>query len=454
MQLFNHQEATAQFLVDHASAFVTNDCGTGKTISVIEAFNRLREGRMLVLAPLSILENAWGADVRKYNEAFGGNLKVAIAHGSKDKRERAFKSNADIVAMNYEGCNWLVDNCELLDGFDTVVMDESTYVKNATSKRSKNALVVSRYFKRRWLLTGTPNPLSVLDLWHPALILDYGERLGKKFFAFRQQVCTPIQVAANANAIQWQDKPGALDFVHDQLSDITIRFTLEECIDMPETSTRYMQMKMPSWVKKHYNDMLYDSHIALEQGDVSAVHAGARARKLLQLLSGAVYGEEGDAIKVHSERHNLVMDLVEERDHTVVVFNYKHERDALIKEAKKRKLSYTLIDGSVPNLKRTEAVEDFQAGKKRVIFVHPQAAGHGITLTAANTLIWCSPNYNAELVKQTEHRIYRAGQKRRTQIIRIAYEDSKEIEVYESMGAKMMHMLDLLNLFHTTAKVA
>ena len=99
-------------------------------------------------------------------------------------------------------------------------------------------------------------------------------------------------------------------------------------------------------------------------------------------------------------------------------------------------------------------MEEFQRGEHRVIFIHPQAAGHGITLTKAATLIWCSPSYNAELTKQTEHRIYRAGQNRRTQIIRIAYEDSKEIDVYQAMSGKMQSMLELLGLFHDTSKTA
>ena len=450
MELFNHQEVTANFLTNNKSAYVLNGCGTGKTISVIEAFNRLRTGRMLVLAPLSILENAWVADIKKYNRAFNSEITVAVAYGDKKKRQRAFESGADIVVMNYEGCHWLVDNLGLLEGFSIIAMDESTYVKNTTARRSKEAKMVSRYFDYRWLMTGTPNPNSVLDLWNQAFILDNGERLGKRFYAFRANVCIPIQVAANANAIQWQDKVGALDFVHDKLSDITIRFTLEECIDMPEQVVQYMTVKMPTWIRKMYDDLIYNSFLEIDQSEITAIHAGARAKKILQLLSGAVYNDHGEAVRVHSERYNLVMDLVEQRDHTVVAFNYRHERNALIEEANKRKMNFAVIDGSVKSADRTRAVEEFQAGKHRVIFIHPQAAGHGITLTRGNTLVWCSPVYSAELSKQTEHRIYRAGQKRRTQIIRIAYEDSKEISVYEVMGEKSVRMLDLLGLFKKT----
>ena len=451
MKLFKHQEITADFLVKNPLVFITSDCGTGKTISVIEAYSRLRTGRMLVLAPLSILDTAWVSDLGKYNKSTQAGLTAAIAHGSPKKREAAFHSEANIVVMNYEGAIWLINKPELLQGFDILAMDESTYVKNAAARRSKAAKKIAMAFDRRWLMTGTPNPKSVLDLWHQAYILDNGERLGNRYFAFRQQTCHPIQVANHPNAIQWKDKPGALDFVHDQLADITIRFTLEECIDMPERITQYMELQMPLWIKKLYNQLLYQSVVALEQGEISAVHAGARAKKILQLLSGAVYNEAGEPIRVHIDRYNLVMDLVEERDHTVVAFNYRHERDALIEQAVARKMSYAYIDGTVSQIKRAEAVKDFQDGKHRVIFIQPQAAGHGITLTTGNTLIWCSPNYNAELVKQTEHRIYRAGQKRRTQIIRIAYKSSKEVDVYEAMSEKTVQMMDLLNLFHETS---
>ena len=169
-------------------------------------------------------------------------------------------------------------------------------------------------------------------------------------------------------------------------------------------------------------------------------------KKLLQLVSGGVYDQDGVAQYFHQERYNLVMDLVEERKHSLVAFNWKHERDALITIAKKKKISYELIDGSVPAQKRKDIVARFQAGQLKVLFAHPQSAGHGLTLTRATTCIWCSPTYNAEHFQQFNRRIYRAGQTSKTETILISAKNTWEEEVYVKLNTKLGRMENLLHI--------
>jgi SNF2 family DNA or RNA helicase len=432
---FDHQTKTTEFILNRDATFITSDPGTGKTRSVIDAYAQRKTGKMLVFAPLSILQSSWGDDIEKFQP----DLTYSIAYAKN--REEAATADVDVVIVNHDAVKWFDKHPQHLKGFDTLVVDESTAFKNRTSQRSKAMARISKFFKYRIAMTGTPNPNTVLDTWHQLFILDEGERLGRRFFSFRQAVCTS---RFNGFANEWHDKENAQETVASLIFDINIRFELEECIDMPEHIVSDIMIDLPPKAMKAYKQLLYDSAAELETGAVTAVHAGARATKLLQLCTGAVYNEDGEIIKCHKQRYDLVMDLVEQRAHSVVAFNWRHEREALVEEAEKRGIYFGVIDGTTPAADRTKIVESFQNGELQVIFAHPQSAGHGLTLTRGTTTIWCSPTYNAEHYTQFNRRIYRAGQTKRTETIRIAARDTWEVDVYEKLGGKVFKMSDLL----------
>jgi len=140
------------------------------------------------------------------------------------------------------------------------------------------------------------------------------------------------------------------------------------------------------------------------------------------------------------------MELVEQRQHSLVAFNWKHERDHLIELAEKRKFSYDVIDGDVPAHKRRDVVNRFQSGQIKVLFAHPQSASHGLTLTRATTCIWCSPTYNAEQFQQFNRRVHRAGQDKKTETILITARDTWEGIVYNKLNTKLGRMENLLTV--------
>jgi len=142
----------------------------------------------------------------------------------------------------------------------------------------------------------------------------------------------------------------------------------------------------------------------------------------------------------------MVMDLIEARDKTLVAFNWRHEREQLVKLAEKRNVKYAVIDGSTPAEKRSDIVDRFQAGQITVVFAHPQSTSHGLTLTRATTVIWASPTYNAEHYQQFNRRIYRAGQTKKTEVIQIAARDTWETAVYDKLSTKVSRMEDLLSV--------
>ena len=182
---FEHQATTTQFILDNPRVLITSDPGTGKTRSVLDAYAQRCEGKLLVLAPLSILAASWGDDCAKFQPG----LTYAVAYARN--RAEAFKADVDIVITNHDAIKWLMKNKQYLEGFDTLCIDEFTAFKNKDSQRSKAAARLAEHFEYRIAMSGTPNSNTILDIWHPALLVDDGERLGKRFYGFRSAVCTP-----------------------------------------------------------------------------------------------------------------------------------------------------------------------------------------------------------------------------------------------------------------------
>ena len=445
---FKHQTETTTFILQNPRVLVTSDPGTGKTRSVLDAYAQRCAGRMLVLAPLSILQASWGDDIEKFTP----DLTYTVAYARN--RAKAFESDAQIIITNHDAAKWLVKNQHVLDGFDTLCIDEFTAFKNKDSQRSKAINKVVKLFDYRIAMSGTPNSNTICDIWHPTLLVDDGHRLGHRFYTFRSNVCTPV---FNGFANEWRDKQDAELIVAAAIKDINIRYELEDCLDMPKQSYHTVKTQLSDTMMQAYKELAEDNVLWTGKATINAVHAGVLTKKLLQLCTGAVYDEDNNVVGFHEERYNLVMDLVEQRSHSLVAFNWTHERDYLIRQAEKRKIKYAVIDGSVSAKVRKDVVDRMQAGQLQVVFAHPQSAGHGLTLTTATSVIWCSPTYNAEHYQQFNRRIYRAGQTKRTEVIHIAADNTWETDVYKKLNGKlgrMENLLSILNELNTARKVA
>ena len=434
---YAHQKSTTDFIVNTKTCLITSDPGTGKTRAVLDA-HAILGGKTLVLAPLSILEAAWGEDIRKFQP----DIKYGVAY-AKNRKQIFEDSENEMVITNFEAVNFLQKNPQYCEQFDTIVIDEFTAFKNRQAKRSKNLSKIISCFTNRIAMSGTPNSNTILDIWHPAFLVDGGARLGTRFYAFRHQACTP---KFNGFANEWVDKPGIEEAVANKLSDISIRYALSDCIDLPDNIVRTVNTRLTPNIQKQYKTLADESVLYTKSGTVNAINAAARVKKLLQLVTGAIYDEDGVVQFVHQERYDIVMTLVAQRAHSLVAFNWRHERDALVEMAQKEGMSYEVIDGTVPAERRKDIVSRYQAGQIKVLFCHPQSASHGLTLTRANTVIWCSPTYNAEHYQQFNQRIYRAGQTQKTETILIQARGTWEPEVYKKLNTKLGRMENLLHI--------
>ncbi len=435
--LFEHQKKTADFLSSVPRALCTSDPGTGKTRSVLEAI-KYREGRTLVFAPKSILQPSWGNDIEKFTP----ELTYVIA--TADNRKQAFDSDAKVVITNIDAAVWVAAKINL-DEFDTLVIDESTAYKSPTSNRSKAMAKIATHFKYRIALTGTVNPNGIIDIWHQVKIIDDGERLGNSFWKFRSMTHNAVP---RGQFTEWVEREGISQAVFGLIQDINIRFKLESVIDMPERLVTDIHFDLSPKHLALYRQMKSEMVLYLQSNTVTAVNKASLATKLMQMTSGAVYGDNGYE-EISSERYDLIIDLIKQRDQCVVAFNWGHQKDILTKMAKKMGITYAVIDGSVSSKDRTEAVNQFQAGLIKVIFAHPASASHGLTLTSGTTTIWASPTYNAEHYEQFNARIYRAGQTKRTETILISARNTIDNQVYEKLKTKQSRMTDLLELLES-----
>ena len=450
---FAHQNVSIRHNDLHPVVFDCSDPGTGKTFVRIAGFAKRRKsggGCLLVLAPRSLLRSVWANDIQK----FAPHLSVSIADAAN--RVDAFAAVADVYVTNVDAAKWLAEQKPaFFKKFSELVIDESTAFKHHTSQRSKAVAKIAKYFKHRCCMTGTPNSNSITDIWHQAYILDEGKRLGFSFYKFRDAVCTPNQVGRNAQAIKWVDKEGAEEAVFGLLSDIVVRHKFEDCVDIPENHRYSVEYDPTPKQMKAYLEM-EDTQMLLFKGktpSVMAVNAAAVATKLQQIASGAVYDGTGAYKVIDTSRYEMCLDLVEQRQHSLVIFQWKHQRDALVAEAERRGLTFAVMDGGTTDKERDEIVKRFQLGQYRVIFGHPKTVAHGFTLTRGTATIWASPTYDLEHFKQGSKRMHRLGQTQKTETIIIVAKGTIDEKVYAMMTEKDGRMTTLLSLFETLTPV-
>ena len=421
-----------------------SDPGTGKTRAHLEAWFLRRKkggGCLLVIAPKTLLQTAWGDEIEEYLP----NITYSIARAPD--RDQAFASRVDIYITNTDAVKWLAkQKPSFFRSFDSLVLDEITAFKHRTSQRSKAVNKLVKHFKYRAGLTGTPNSLSITDLWHQTYLLDDGKRLGNSFFKFRNATCSPTQVGPMPNMIKWEDRDDAEAAVAYLLRAITVRHDFNECMDIPPNHEQVVRYYPPRKLLEKYKKLEHDAVLQLQKENVNAVNAAVLRNKLLQLASGAVYTSEGKYEVLDDARYELITDLIECRQHSICFYNWKHQKEQLIKFFEKRGIEYAYMDGTVPVKRREAIIKSYQAGFFQTLLLHPQTGAHGLTLTKGTATIWSSPIYQADFLKQGFHRIVRGGQTKKTETLLVKAIGTVEEAVYNRLNQKTARMVNLLDM--------
>ncbi len=423
---FAHQKETAGFLTLYPKAFCFNEQGTGKTASVIWAADYLMKigkvRRVLVLCPLSIMKSAWQQDLFK----FAMHRSCSVAHGDAKTRAKVINAGSDFVIINFDGL--AVVKQEILNGgFDLVVVDEANAYKNPQTNRWKVLKEVAAKADWLWMLTGTPAAQSPLDAYGLAKLVN-PEGSPKYFGQFRDQVMYKV------SQFRWLPKPQAQTTVHKILQP-AIRFEKDQCLDLPEVTFVERDAPLTPQQSKFYRMLKKQMTISAAGEEVTAVNAATNINKLLQISGGAVYTDNREVIEFDvSNRLQVILEVIEESSHKVLVFvPFTHTIELLRDVLEKNNISCGVINGQVSVNKRSELVTQFQnKPDPHVLIIQPQAASHGLTLTAANTIIWYAPVTSVETYLQANARINRPGQKNAMTIVHVR---GSEVE------SRLYHML-------------
>lgn len=401
---FDHQKTTAAFLTLNRRAFCFNEQGTGKTGSVIWAADYLMKlgiiKRVLVICPLSIMDSAWRADLFK----FAMHRTIDVAHGPRTKRQEIINSNTEFVIINFDGVEIVAEDIEKV-GFDLIVVDEANAYKNPQAKRSKILNSLLKPSTWLWMLTGTPASQSPVDAYGLAKLVS-PDRVPKYMGAFRDMVMHKV------STFRWVVKPNAEAIVHTALQP-AIRFTKEQCLDLPEMMYVTRDVPLSAQQQKYYELIRKEMLVNAAGEQITTVNAAANLNKLLQLSGGAVYSDTGEVVEFDAENRIAVLkEIIDESSHKVLVFVPFRHAIHVVSEALSKDYSVDIIHGGVPASKRTQIFESFQNKKDpRVLVIQPQAASHGVTLHAANTIVYWSPVMSVETYLQANARVHRAGQK-------------------------------------------
>ena len=428
---WQHQKESIKFFSKTNRTLDSSDPGTGKTLAAIMSIEP-QKGKTLVLCSKKMTAPERQDDIFKFRP----ELRVSSAYAKN--RQAAFDLDADVYVTNIDAAVWLgTQTAKFFRPFDTLIIDESTAYKHKMSKRSRAVNRIKKFFSTRRLMTGTPHAGNISDLWNQIFILDDGAMFGKSFVNFRQQTMDSIQTGPQANMVRWENKPGIEEIVAAMIRPLNIRHKFSDCISIPENFMYMESYYMTAAQAKAYQIMKDQASVLIKSKQVTAVNAAAMITKLLQIASGAVYDENSKPNLVDVGRYELIIELLKPRDHTIVFFNWRHQREMLVQMAQKEGMSFGFIDGTVSERMRHQQVKDFQAGKTKVIFLQPQSAAHGITLTKANTTIWAGPTYLGDIFLQGIARMCRAGQIRKTETILIMAENTIEKNVYDRLEGKL-----------------
>ena len=437
---FEHQRTTAAFLTMHKRAFCFNEQGTGKTASAIWAADFLMKqgkvSRVLVVCPLSIMDSAWRSDLFE----FAMHRRVDIAHGSKDKRRKVIESDAEFVIINYDGVEVVADSVAE-GGFDLIVVDEATHYKNPQTKRWKilNSLLKPNTWL--WMMTGTPAAQSPLDAYGIAKMIN-PNAVPRFFGTFRQQVMWQV------TRFKWVPKDNATETVFKALQP-AIRFTKDQCLDLPEMTYVKREVPLTAQQKKYYQQ-LHDQMLVRADGEeITAANAAIMMNKLMQISCGAVYSDDHETIEFDiKNRYNVLKEVIDESSQKVLIFvPFRHTIKILVERLRKDGITAEFISGDVSASKRTEIFKRFQTqDAPRVLVIQPQAAAHGVTLTAANTVVWWGPTSSLETYAQANARVHRSGQKHKCTVVQLQG-SSVEKRVYNLLDNRINVHTKIVDLY-------
>lgn len=358
---------------------------------------------MLVIAPLRPVYKVWPDEIEKWAEF--EELTYTILHGPQ--KYENLDVDADIYIINPEGLLWLFNETtkRSMPKWEILLIDESTKFKDSTSKRYRLLKPHLINFSRRWILTGTPSPNGLEDLFGQIYVLDFGRSLGRYITHFRLNYLQ----RAGYNLYEWKPRAGAFKEIVEKISPLIIQLSAEDYLKMPELIYHNVVVKLPKTAQEQY-DAVYDDFISkFDSTTIVAANAAVAGIKCRQIANGAVYDAQRNVIPVHEEKLDALEDLIEELagKPTLVLYEFDHDKQRILS----RMGDIPVLGAGMSRQLLESTVDRFNAGALPVLLGHPASMGHGLNLQGScHHVIWFGITWNLEFYDQAIARVYRQGQ--------------------------------------------
>ena len=438
--LHEYQLKAINFIQREERCALLLDMGMGKTTSTLTAvtdlYDSLAVNKVLVIAPLRVARSVWAQEVEKWRHL--EHLRVSRCLGTAKQRQAALMREADVYVINRENVVWLVE----LYGpdkwpFDCVIVDESSSFKNPSSKRFRALKKILPRTNYMVLLTGTPSPNGLMDLWSQMYLVDFGQRLGRTVTGYRQRFFDQ-----DFMGYRYTPREGADDKIHDLIADKAISMNAEDYLELPDRIDIDVPLELPPSAMKTYKELEKTMLAEFETGEeIEVMAAAALANKLLQCANGAAYHDEyKNWVELHKEKLDALADIVEDNpsENILVAYNYKFDLERLLD----RFPEAVVLDNE------DSTIERWNNGEIKMLLAHPQSAGHGINLQRGGAMsVWFGLNWSLELYQQFNARLHRQGQSKPVRIIHLVAKgtiDERVLMVLKDKDASQAGLLKAL----------
>jgi SNF2 family DNA or RNA helicase len=390
--LHPYQLKAIEHILDKRRCALFLDMGLGKTATTLTAISDLINAsiikKVLVIAPLRVARSVWPSEVKKWDHL--SHLKVSVAVGTAQQRKDALNTKAELTIINKENVTWLVNLCaeKKVWPYDAIVCDESSCVKNPSAKIFRSLKKISKFTNLMVLLSGTPSPQGLLDLWSQVFLMDGGESLGRTMTGYKQRFFNP-----DFFGYTWTPKVGSPEKIYSLISDKILSMKASDYLEVPERIDLVEKIELPWAVLEKYKQFEKDLFLQFQDVEIEAMSAAVLANKLLQFCNGAIYSdEERNWTEIHTAKLDVLSELVEENagENLIVVYNYRHD----LYRIQKRFPSAVTLD------KDPKTIDRWNAGEIKLMLTHPASCGHGLNLqSGGSVVVWFGLTWNLEYHK-------------------------------------------------------
>ena len=431
------------------------EMGTGKTKVLIDNLAMLYDkGKVdgaLIVAPKGVVGTWYNQELPSHLPDHIENVTVLwqpnITKKQQEKLDSLFEpeESLHILIMNVEALSTTKGRdfaAKFLSSHNTLMaIDESTTIKNPGAKRTKNILKLSEDAKYRRIMTGSPVTKNPLDLYSQCEFLSPWLLDFTSYYAFRNRYAEMKTLHLHGRSVQVVDKFKNLGELSDQLKGFSYRVLKEDCLDLPDKIYMKRNIKLSPDQAKLYLQMKETALANLNGKQVTTVNALTQLMRLHQITCGHFTADDGTTQLIANNRIDELMNVLEETEGKAIIWaHYQYDIHAIIKNIVKEYGPESVVDyyGLTPQDERQPNIKKFQDDPRcRFMIGTPSTGGYGITLTAANTVIYYSNGYDLEKRLQSEDRAHRIGQQKSVTYVDLICNETVDEKIVEALRKKI-----------------